>query len=140
MDPKQIPRLSQNDNEIYEKFRKDFPNMNVAKLNEMDDLKSNEMKAKWRSFCEEFKHVEDYSFATLVRLDSRYIMKKGIYLCLKISVRKTTSGIPIAIQCFKTSCANFPSKFQNRLALNWLNQILNKNYLTFYTQCCVSRF
>jgi len=70
VDPKQIPRLSQNDNEIYDKFRKDFPNMNVAKLNEMDDLKSNEMKAKWRSFCEEFKHVEDYSFATLVRLDS----------------------------------------------------------------------
>ena len=78
VDPKQIPRLSQNDNEIYEKFRKDFPNMNVAKLNEMDDLKSNEMKAKWRSFCEEFKHVEDYSFATLVRLDSRQTMKQQI--------------------------------------------------------------
>ena len=72
VDPKQIPRLSQNDDEIYEKFRKDFPDMNVGNLEEMKDLKSTEMKAKWRPFCEEFKHVEDYSFATLIRLDSRY--------------------------------------------------------------------
>ena len=71
VDPKQIPRLSQYDNEIYEKFRKDFPDMNVAKLNETADLKSEEMKKKWRAFCEEFNYVEDYSFATLVRLDSR---------------------------------------------------------------------
>ena len=46
--------------------------MTVAKLDEMKDLKSPEMKVKWRAFCEEFKHVEDYSFATLIRLDSRY--------------------------------------------------------------------
>lgn len=71
VDPKQIPRLSQNDDEIYERFRKDFPEMNVAKLKEMEDLKSPEMKAKWRTFCEDFKHVDDYSFATLIRLDSR---------------------------------------------------------------------
>ena len=66
-----IPRLSQNDDEIYEKFRKDFPDMNVAALEEMKDLKSEEMKSKWRAFCEEFKHVEDFSFATLIRLNSR---------------------------------------------------------------------
>ena len=66
-----IPRLSQNDDEIYAKFKNDFPTMNVAKLEEMEDLKSADMKAKWRAFCEEFKHVEDYSFATLIRLDSR---------------------------------------------------------------------
>merc|ERR1719492_536140 len=57
-----IPRLSQNDDEIYVKFRKDFPDMNVAALEEM--------KSKWRAFCEEFKHVEDFSFATLIRLNS----------------------------------------------------------------------
>lgn len=66
-----IPRLSQNDDEIYTKFRADFPDLKVAKLEEMKDLKSAEMKAKWRGFCDEFKHVEDYSFATLIRLDSR---------------------------------------------------------------------
>ena len=71
VDPKMIPRLSQNDDEIYTKFRADFPDLKVAKLEEMKDLKSAEMKAKWRGFCDEFKHVEDYSFATLIRLDSR---------------------------------------------------------------------
>ena len=47
--------------------------MDVGKLEEMADLKSPDMKTKWRAFCEEFKHVEDYSFATLIRLDSRYV-------------------------------------------------------------------
>merc|ERR1711860_440763 len=56
VDPKMIPRLSQNDDEIYTKFRADFPDMNVAALEEMKDLKSEEMKSKWRAFCEEFKH------------------------------------------------------------------------------------
>ena len=73
VDPKEIKRLSQNDDEIYEKFRKDFPDLNVANLEEMKDLKSTEMKAKWREFCNEFKHVEDFSFATLIRLNSRYV-------------------------------------------------------------------
>ena len=73
VDPKEIKRLSQNDDEIYEKFRKDFPELNVANLEEMKDLKSTEMKAKWREFCNEFKHVEDFSFATLIRLNSRYV-------------------------------------------------------------------
>ena len=72
-----IPRLSQNDDEIYGKFRADFPDMTVAKLDEMKDLKSPEMKEKWRGFCEEFKHVEDYSFATLIRLDSRWEPRNG---------------------------------------------------------------
>ena len=69
----QTESLSQNDDEIYEKFRKDFPDLNVANLEEMKDLKSTEMKAKWREFCNEFKHVEDFSFATLIRLNSRYV-------------------------------------------------------------------
>merc|ERR1739846_62939 len=42
----------------------------VNVLNEMDDLKSDAMKKRWREFCEAHKHVEDYSFATLLRLDS----------------------------------------------------------------------
>ncbi|TRY76413.1 hypothetical protein TCAL_00038 [Tigriopus californicus] len=68
VDPKTIPRLSSCDDEIYEKFLKDFPNLNVAKLSE-SDLKSDEAKKKWRDFCEHFKAVDDYSFATLLRLD-----------------------------------------------------------------------
>ena len=62
----------------------------------------------------------------------RGIRNKLLSLVHWQSSEKTFSDI----QCFKTSRANFSSKFQNRLALNWLNQISNKNYLTFYTLCC----
>ena len=73
--------------------------MNVAKLNEMDDLKSNEMKAKWRSFCEEFKHVEDYSFATLVRLDSRYDMKNDTLIPQDFTVQCGDKNLVILERC-----------------------------------------
>ena len=71
VDPAQIPRLSPCDDEIYTAFRKEFPDMKVELLVEMRDLKSDTMKKRWRAFCEEMKHVEDYSFATLMRLDSK---------------------------------------------------------------------
>ena len=70
VDPSQIPRLSPCDDEIYNAFRKEFPDMKVNVLNEIEDLKSDAMKKRWREFCEAHKHVEDYSFATLLRLDS----------------------------------------------------------------------
>jgi hypothetical protein len=36
----------------------------------MTDLKSEKMKSEWREFCDSFKHVTDYNFATLLRLVS----------------------------------------------------------------------
>ena len=70
VNPAQIPRLSPCDDEIYTAFREKFPDMKIQLLDEMKDLKSDEMKQKWRTFCDAHKHVEDFSFATLVRLDS----------------------------------------------------------------------
>jgi len=70
VDPSQIPRLSPCDEEIYTAFRKEFPDMKVDVLDEMKDLKSDAMKKRWREFCEAHKDVEDYSFATLLRLNS----------------------------------------------------------------------
>lgn len=62
-------KLSKKDDLIYHQFREDFPDFKVNLIS-IDDLKSNEAKAKWRSFCEKFKEsVEDYNFATLLRLD-----------------------------------------------------------------------
>ena len=59
MDPRQIPRLSPCDDEIYAKFRESFPDLKVGALKEAD-LKSDSAKKEWREFCEGFKHVEDY--------------------------------------------------------------------------------
>ena len=43
VDPKSIPRLSSCDDEIYQKFRKDYPDLKVEELTEKD-LKSEENK------------------------------------------------------------------------------------------------
>lgn len=70
VDPK-ILRLTPNDDVIYSHFRQDFPDLNVDSIDE-NDLKSLAGKAKWRPFCEKFKHlVEDYSFGTLMRADAK---------------------------------------------------------------------
>ena len=69
VDPKQIPRLSPCDDDIYAKFRERFPDLKVGSLKEAD-LKSEGAKKAWREFCEGFKHVDDYSFAQLLRLDA----------------------------------------------------------------------
>lgn len=67
--PKNL-NLTKEDDVIYKRFRECFPEMSIGTLKE-DDLKSNESKEKWRPFCEEFKElVEDYNFASLLRVNS----------------------------------------------------------------------
>ncbi|XP_053212846.1 protein PBDC1-like [Panonychus citri] len=66
--PKDL-KLTKKDDIIYEKFCQSFPDFPCDKF-KTEDLKSDESKAKWRPFCEEFKgEVEDYNFASLLRLD-----------------------------------------------------------------------
>ncbi|XP_046565697.1 protein PBDC1-like [Haliotis rubra] len=65
-----ILKLTREDDEIYSKFRQEFPDFKVDVLTE-DELKSEKAKEKWRPFCESFKgQTEDYNYGTLVRLDS----------------------------------------------------------------------
>lgn len=49
LDPSKI-KLTPIDNEIYDAFRKEFPDLDVKVLNEMDDFKTEKAKAKWRDF------------------------------------------------------------------------------------------
>ncbi|XP_076650538.1 protein PBDC1 [Halictus rubicundus] len=68
VDPKLL-KLTPHDDQIYKTFRDTFPNLKVDKIDE-EELKSEEGKARWRPFCEQFKGlVEDYSFGTLLRAD-----------------------------------------------------------------------
>ncbi|XP_043222723.1 protein PBDC1-like [Amphibalanus amphitrite] len=63
-------RLTPHDEEIYTLFRKQFPDLTVQLLTE-DLIKNEEAKKEWREFCNTFEgKVEDFSFATLLRLDS----------------------------------------------------------------------
>ncbi|XP_039281981.1 protein PBDC1 [Nilaparvata lugens] len=69
VDPK-ILRLTPHDDSIYKTFREHFPELKIENIDE-NEMKSKEGKDKWRPFCEQFKDVvEDYSFGTLLRIDS----------------------------------------------------------------------
>ncbi|XP_015794752.1 protein PBDC1 [Tetranychus urticae] len=64
-------KLTKKDDMIYETFKETFPDFKLDVIS-TDDLKSEESKNKWRPFCETFKgEVEDYNFASLVRLDCK---------------------------------------------------------------------
>lgn len=61
-------RLTKMDDEIYEHFKKEFPDFDAkATINE-DEMKSKEGKERWRNFIMAYeKKVEDYNFGTMLR-------------------------------------------------------------------------
>lgn len=65
VDPRFL-KLSPFDDIIYKAFRDDFPDLKIDILDE-NELKSNNAKAKWRSFIEKFDKLDDFSFGTLLR-------------------------------------------------------------------------
>ncbi|TIA87496.1 hypothetical protein E3P99_03149 [Wallemia hederae] len=66
-------KLTPIDDEIYESFQQNFPELQgdkVTKLNE-NDMKSAKGKEKWRNWIMPFeKRVEFYNFGTLLRIDA----------------------------------------------------------------------
>ncbi|KAB7497099.1 Protein PBDC1 [Armadillidium nasatum] len=92
LDPKLL-RLTQKDNLIYEEFKKEFPDFKLKVLEE-EELKSPAAKEKWRPFCSKFeKEIEDFSFATLVRLnceedyteENTILVTRIQFFCIEIS-------------------------------------------------------
>jgi len=63
-------KLTKHDDRIYEAFKTQFPGFSIENV-EIESLKSDANKEKWRSFCDEFKDVESFNFGTLVRLNCR---------------------------------------------------------------------
>lgn len=61
-------KLTKIDDEIYEHFKKAFPEFDLkATINE-DEMKSKEGKERWREFINSYeKTVEDFNFGTMVR-------------------------------------------------------------------------
>lgn len=68
VDPRFL-RLTPYDDLIYSTFRQDFPTYNVARLAD-DELKSDDAKIRWRTFCDKFNKLEDFSFGTIIRTDA----------------------------------------------------------------------
>jgi len=64
-------KLSKFDEELYQNYMVTFPRVKIDVI-EVDKLKSEAAKRRWRSFCRMFEyHVEDYNFGTLLRLDCK---------------------------------------------------------------------
>lgn len=61
-------RLTKIDDEIYEHFKKEFPDYDPkAKIDE-DEMKSKAGKERWRNFINTYENkVVDYNFGTMVR-------------------------------------------------------------------------
>ncbi|KEQ98440.1 hypothetical protein AUEXF2481DRAFT_26817 [Aureobasidium subglaciale EXF-2481] len=61
-------RLTKIDDEIYEHFKKEFPDYDAkATINE-DEMKSKAGKDRWRNFINQYENkVDDYNFGTLLR-------------------------------------------------------------------------
>ena len=61
-------RLTKFDNDIYEHFKKEFPEFDASATINEDEMKSKEGKERWRKFIGEYeKKVEDYNFGTMLR-------------------------------------------------------------------------
>jgi len=72
------------DDEIYKDFKESFPKLNIAKLTE-EDLKTEKAKGEWREFSNRYKHVEDYSLGSLLRMDStKDYSEENTMLAIKI--------------------------------------------------------
>lgn len=103
-------RLTKLDQEIYEHFQKDFPEVDVSKIIDEDAMKSKAGKERWRKFMQAYeKKVEDFNFGTLMRNDP------------KAEYTETTTIFVQRMQFYAIEIA------RNKLGLNdWIKEIVDK--------------
>ncbi|KAL9611483.1 MAG: hypothetical protein Q9167_003881 [Letrouitia subvulpina] len=66
-------RLTKIDDEIYEHFRRDFPEFDPKETIDEDKMKSKEGKEKWRKFMLAYeKKIDDYNFGTMLRSNPKF--------------------------------------------------------------------
>ncbi|OAA73394.1 DUF757 domain protein [Cordyceps fumosorosea ARSEF 2679] len=69
--PASTGRLTKLDDEIYEHFRRDFPEVDPKVINE-DEMKSKTGKERWRKFLMSYeKKIQDYNFGTILRVSAK---------------------------------------------------------------------
>ncbi|KAJ2830889.1 hypothetical protein GGI24_001795 [Coemansia furcata] len=96
-------KLTPIDDELHSDFKKNFPDLNVAKLDEKD-FKSDVAKAKWREFMNKYElKVKDYNFGSLLRIDctsdyseenTMFVMRTQFY-CIEIARNKQGLNGPL---------------------------------------------
>lgn len=66
-------RLTKMDDEIYQHFKREFPEFDPKETIDEDKMKSKEGKERWRNFMMGYeKTIEDYNFGTMLRADPKF--------------------------------------------------------------------
>ena len=66
-------RLTKIDDEIYDHFKKDFPEFDAKATIDEDKMKSKEGKERWRNFMMAYeKKIDDYNFGTMLRANPSF--------------------------------------------------------------------
>ncbi|KAK1762972.1 putative polysaccharide biosynthesis protein [Phialemonium atrogriseum] len=66
-------RLTKLDDEIYEHFKRDFPEIDPAETLDEDAMKSPQGKKRWREFMMTYeKKVDEYNFGTMLRSNPKW--------------------------------------------------------------------
>lgn len=66
-------RLTRIDDEIYEHFKKDFPDFDPRETINEDEMKNKQGKERWRNFMMVYeKKVDDYNFGTMLRANHKF--------------------------------------------------------------------
>ena len=87
-------KLTPIDDEIYTAFRKEFPDLDIENIREMEDFKSEAAKAKWRPFINSFENrVQDFNFGTMLRNrpredygpDNAFFVTRFQFFCVEIA-------------------------------------------------------
>ena len=66
-------RLTKIDDEIYEHFKKDFPDYDLSQTINEDEMKSKAGKERWRNFINTYeKKVDDFNFGTMLRANPKF--------------------------------------------------------------------
>lgn len=66
-------RLTKMDEEIYEHFKKEFPEFDPKETIDENKMKSKEGKERWRNFMMTYeKSVDDYNFGTMLRSNPKF--------------------------------------------------------------------
>jgi hypothetical protein len=66
-------RLTKIDSDIYEHFKKEFPDYDPKVTINEDEMKSKEGKERWRNFINTYENkVADFNFGTMVRANPAF--------------------------------------------------------------------
>jgi hypothetical protein len=66
-------RLTKIDDDIYEHFKKEFPDFDITATINENEMKSKAGKERWRNFIQTYEHkVDDYNFGTMLRANSKF--------------------------------------------------------------------